>query len=104
MMTEFEKNLLRGYLETTFALSEMSRTILESLRAEDTGHIGDEQESQLVGIIQLYLEELAGGDQYDDQINTLIEETIIPQIAAGNYETVIDALEKARCSITHKAW
>lgn len=92
-MTDFEKQLITTYIRSSYQTNEVVRNILDTLHQEDTGHIGDEIETNLVNTISSYMENLSHhDDKYIDNINESMNE-IIPLIAEGKYNEVIDIIE-----------
>ena len=98
-MTDLEKALLRGYIQSSHMTNELVRNILIQLKQEDTGHIGDEIESNIVDIIADYL--CGKVDSYNlSAVDEAVTE-MIPLISENKPDEVIEIIEDLEEKIKH---
>ena len=90
-MTNFEKDLLTGYIIAADECSKMIEMISKATWLDDGCNKADEIRSDIVRKIQKYLESLPGIDNY--HITTIMERDIIPQLNVGNYINIIMTIE-----------
>jgi len=87
-MTDFEKELLKGFVETTHKSNESISLIFNALKSEECEHIGDEFNTKVFTIIDNYLSKFVDQNKMENIMNE-----ILPYIESGDYDKIIRDIE-----------